>query len=267
VFPAEITQHPADYIRTLGSVFARFDTQDSGNISYGVATGDARYFCKTAGDPEDHDPYLDFAAREDLLRTAARIGSTVQHPTLPTFHQRIESPGGPILVYDWRNGEHLGTTPDRRDDPSTAFQRFRALPVDEILTALDQLYDLHRKLTAAGWITGDFYDGALLYDFAHHQLTVIDLDSYVQGPYRNHMGRMFGSTRFMAPEELSLGAPIDDRTTAYAMARTAMVLLSDGTLDRAAFRGSDAQYAVLQEATTTRYPSYTAFHGAWSQAR
>jgi serine/threonine-protein kinase len=81
------------------------------------------------------------------------------------------------------------------------------------------------------------------------------------------MGRMFGSTRFMAPEELSLGAPIDDRTTAYAMARTALVLLSDGTLDRTAFRGTDAQYAVLQEATTTRFPSYTAFHGAWSQAR
>ncbi len=31
--------------------------------------------------------------------------------------------------------------------------------------------------------------------------------------------------------------------------------------------GTDPQYAVLQEATTTRYPSYTAFHGAWSQAR
>jgi serine/threonine-protein kinase len=268
VFPAEITQQPADYLQSLGTVFAQFgaDTQDSGNISYGVDAGGARYFCKTAGNPDDHAPYLDFAARSDLLRNAARLAST-RHPALPTFHQLIESPGGPILVYEWRDGDHLGTTPDRRDDPDTAFQRFRALPADEILDALDQLYDLHAKLTATGWVAGDFYDGALLYDFAQHQLTVIDLDSYVHGPYRNTMGRMFGSTRFMAPEELSLGAPIDDRTTAYVMARTALLLLGDGTLDRPTFRGTDAQYAVLQEATTTRYPSYTAFHGAWSQAR
>jgi hypothetical protein len=60
-------------------------------------------------------------------------------------------------------------------------------------TALDALYDLHARLDAAGWVEGDFYDGALLYDF-------------------------------------------------------------------------DAQYAVLQEATTTRYPSYDAFHHAWSSA-
>jgi serine/threonine-protein kinase len=77
---------------------------------------------------------------------------------------------------------------------------------------------------------------------------------------------MFGSTRFMAPEELSLGAPIDDRTTAFVMARTALIFLADGTLDRPAFNGSDAQYAVLQEAVTTRFPSYQAFYKAWRAA-
>ncbi|WP_143465786.1 serine/threonine protein kinase [Kribbella sp. ALI-6-A] len=265
MFPAEITQQPADYLQSLGRVFARFgaDTQDSGNISYGVDTGDARYFCKTAGDPDDQAPYLDFEARGQLLRNAARLATTVRHPLLPDFHQLIESPGGPILVYDWRDGEHLGTPAERRDDPSTPFQRFRALPVERIVAALDRLYDLHADLTAAGWVEGDFYDGALLYDFTQHQLTVMDLDSYVHGPYRNTMGRMFGSTRFMAPEEFALGAPVDDRTTAYVMARTGLVLLGEGD----AFRGTNPQYDVLQEATTTRYPSYTAYHTAWLRAR
>jgi serine/threonine-protein kinase len=48
---------------------------------------------------------------------------------------------------------------------------------------------------------------------------VVDLDTYHQGPFPNTMGRMFGSTRFMAPEELTFGARVDERTTVFAMGR------------------------------------------------
>jgi len=265
VFPQAIEDQPADWLRTIGTIFTRFgtDMQDSGNISYGVQTADSKYFVKTAGDPSDTSPYLDFDGRVSLLRNAAKLAESVVHPLLPSLHAVIESPGGPLLVYDWREGEHLGTD---RNDPASAHQRFRALPVDEIVAALNALYDLHAHLDAAGWVEGDFYDGSFLYDFERHRLTVVDLDTYEHGPYRNTMGRMFGATRFMAPEEFSLGAPIDTRTTAYVLARAGLVFLSDTTLDRSAFRGSDVQYAVLQEATTTRYPTYTAFHQAWQAA-
>jgi serine/threonine protein kinase len=268
MFHLAIDEQPDAYLRKVGTIFARFgaDTQDSGNISYGVAVGDKRYFFKTAGTQSDTAPYLDFEGRQELLRTAARLAESVDHPLLPAFHGLIESPGGPVLVYDWRDGEHLGTTREQREDPATAFQRFRALPTGEILTALDQLYDLHAELTTAGWVEGDFYDGALIYDFTGRQLTVVDLDSYRFGPYRNDMGRMFGASRFMAPEEFSLGAPIDERTTAFVMARTGLVFLSDGTLDRSVCRATDAQYAVLQEAVTTRFPTYGAFYDAWRAA-
>jgi serine/threonine protein kinase len=268
MFPGEIDQQPAAYLDTIGTIFARYgaDTQDSGNISYGVAVGDQRYFFKTAGIPSDTTPCLDFPGRQELLRTAARLAESVEHPLLPTFHGVIESPDGPVLIYEWRDGEHLHAGAENRDDPETAYQRFRALPADELVAALDELFDLHADLTAAGWVAGDFYDGSLIYDFSRRQLTVMDLDSYRFGPYRNDMGRMFGSSRFMAPEEFSLGAPIDDRTTAFVMARTGLVLLSDGTLDRSACRTTDAQYAVLQEAVTTRFPSYAAFHDAWRAA-
>ena len=97
----------------------------------------------------------------------------------------------------------------------------------------------------------------MLYDFPTRLLTVMDLDTYHRGPFRNTMGRMFGSTRFMAPEELSLGAPIDTRTTAYVMARTALAFLQDPP---------PALQSVHQEATTTRYPTYSAFYDAWQTA-
>ncbi|MEU0093420.1 hypothetical protein [Kribbella sp. NPDC006257] len=268
MFPGEIDEQPVTHLERIGEVFARFgaDTQDSGNISYGVQVGPERYFFKTAGVASDTEPYLDFEARQELLRNAARLAESVLHPAMPTFHGVIESPGGPVLVYEWREGELLYAAGDQPDDPTSAPQRFKALPVDELVAALDQLFDLHADLAKAGWVTGDFYDGALIYNFSERQLTVMDLDSYRPGPYRNDMGRMFGSSRFMAPEEFSLGAPIDDRTTAFVMARTALVFLSDGTLDPTACRAIAPQYAVLQEATTTRFPSYAAFYDAWRAA-
>jgi serine/threonine protein kinase len=265
VFPAAIDDRPDVFVHQFGEVFARFgaDTQDSGNVSYGVEVAGQRYFLKTAGDPADPEPFTTFERREGGLRNGARLAEAVRHPLLPEYHGLIESPAGPALVYEWRDGEHLGT---RQDDPTSAFQRFRALPVEQVIAALDQLFDLHDLLSSEGWVAGDFYDGSLLYDFGTRQLTAMDLDDYQLGAYRNDMGRMFGSTRFMAPEEFSLGAPIDDRTTAFVMARTALVFLGDGTLDRPAFEGSDALYAVLQEAVTTRFPSYPAFHAAWRLA-
>lgn len=252
MFPTEIAVQPLPYLESLGTIFARFgaETQGSGNISYALRTDNARYFVKTAGDPTDTAPYLDFDARVALLRNAVELAGSVAHPALSMLHAVIESPGGPLLVYEWREGELLGIR-------CAAHDRFRALPAAEILTALDTLYALHAGLDAAGWVEGDFFDAAMLYDFPTRRLTVFDLDTYRRGPHRNDMGRMFGSDRFMAPEQHSLGAPIDTRTTAYVMARAALVLMP---------HPPEPVYAVLQEATTTRFPSYPAFYKAWRAA-
>jgi hypothetical protein len=264
------TERIVDYLARVGTVFARFgaDTQDSGNVSYGLEVEGSRYFVKTAGDPGDTAPYLSHPDRIGLLHNAARLASSVAHPVLPTWQGIVDSAEGPLLVYGWRDGEHLGTTSSERDDPGTAFQRFRALPASEILLVLDQLFDLHGLLSRAGWVEGDFYDGALLYDFTAKALTVMDLDSYRPGPYLNDMGRMFGSTRFMAPEEFELGASI---TTVFVMARAALVLLSDGTLDPAPFRGSPPELEVLGRALepspADRHRDYAEFNEQWQQAR
>ena len=85
----------------------------------------------------------------------------------------------------------------------------------------------------------------MIYDFGCRELHVVDLDNYCDAPFINEMGRMFGSSRFMAPEEFERGARIDERTTVFTMGRTATVLLSDGTLERRPFRGSDPLYEVV----------------------
>jgi serine/threonine-protein kinase len=270
---AVISEPPGRYLRSVGTVFAEFGerTQDSGNVSYGVAVAGNRYFVKTAGDPNDPGPVLDHPARVVLLRNAVRLSESCRHPLLPRLYRVVESLCGPLLVYEWLEGELLGTPRAGRDDPRSAFQRFRSLPAATIHECLDAVFDLHDDLARAGWIAVDFYDGCLIYDFASGRLGVVDLDMYRDGPFRNPTGRMFGSTRFMAPEEFELGARIDERTTVFVLGRAALVFLSDGTLNPGLFRGSPAHFEVVARACdpepSRRFASVGTFCRAWHAAR
>ncbi len=268
-----INQPSGEYLRSVGTVFAEFgqQTQDSGNVSYGVQVGDARFFVKTAGRPDDPLPFLDHPARVALLGNAARLSAAVSHPILPRLLGVVESPDGPLLVYPWLDGELLGVSREQRNDPRSAFQRFRHLPPPTICSCLDAVFDLHDTLARAGWIAVDFYDGSLLYDFAAGRLWAVDLDMCRHGPFHNERGRMFGSTRFMAPEEFERGALIDEQTTVFVLGRTALVFLSDGTLAPQEFRGPRPLFDVVAQACTPdrsrRFASVRDFHHTWRKAR
>ncbi len=268
-----VDQPSAEYLAGIGHVLAVFDerSQDSGNVSYGVLVAGQRFFVKTAGRPDDPSPFLSHAQRVDLLRNGPRVWQSCRHPAMPRVYNLIETPAGPMVVCEWAKGELLRCPADRRGDPASTFQRFIRLPVDRILRVLDVIYDLHDVLAQRGWIAVDFYDGCILYDFAQDIVRIMDLDHYHQGPFVNEMGRMFGSSRFMAPEEFRRGARIDQRTNIFTMGRTAAILLGDGTLGRKAFCGSDALFEVVRRACAPqpedRFPLLGAFRQAWCAAR
>ena len=250
---------PATYLSDQGKVFAVFDerTQDSGNVSYGVEIDARRYFVKTAGRPNDDRSYLDHSGRVSLLCNAVKLAESSDHRTLPPLHQVVESSWGPMLVYDWVEGELTRSCLDL----------VRSLSLREVGHLVTEVYDLHRELASLGWIANDFYDGAMIYDFRRRRVHVIDLDSYQMGSFTNSMGRMAGSSRFMAPEEFELGATIDERTTVFTMGRTAAVLMSDNSLERPAFRGSDGQYDVMvrscAEDPDDRFQTVADMYAAW----
>lgn len=259
----KIDQAPEAYLRENGRIFATFgeNTQDSGNVSYGVAVEDARYFVKTAGYPNDPKPLLPHAERVKLLRTAIEIAKTVDHPALVTLHNVIESPDGPLLIYEWVSGDLV----------RNVMERFRQLPAADILALLDVVYELHAQLAAAGWIALDFYDGCLLYNFDTKIVRIMDLDTYQKRPFINQMGRLFGSSRFMSPEEFEKGARIDQRSNVFTLGRTAVNLLSDGSVNRAPFRANDALFAIIKRACQpepeARYQTVESFYMAWQAAR
>src|SRR5678810_629028 len=147
-----------------GDIFTVFDasTQDSGNVSYGVRSNQSRYFVKTAGAPDDPTPLLRHPERVALLRNAIDIARAVSHPTLPALRNVVEAADGPMLVYQWVEGELLNTDAALREDPTSAFARFRALPAAQRIDAVSAILDLHVALVAAGWLAADFYDGCLI---------------------------------------------------------------------------------------------------------
>ena len=267
-----IDEDADSYVHRIGDVFACFgtNTQDSGNISYGVRVEGTPHFVKTTGvanSPLAGPASPTHKQRIGLLRNATAVAQSVDHPALPALQNVIESPGGPLLVYEWVDGDLLGSNRNMPDAPLT---RFRQLPINDLLAAINTIYDVLGRVARAGWITEDFYDGCVIYDFDTADLHLVDLDHCHRGPFTNTMGQMFGSTRFMAPEEFERGAWIDHRTASFLMGRIASIFLSDNTLDRDPFRGSNTQYGVIrkacQESPADRYQTEDAFLNAWSSS-
>ena len=262
----ETTLPAIEFLRACGEVFARFgeETQDSGNISYGVDVAGRRFFVKTPGEPGFSTPGADHRARGGILRNAAALARSLTHRGLPALHHIVEAPDGPLLVYDWVEGLLLRVEAEERTRPGSSFYRFLRLPRETILRALDGIYDVHHRLAQQGWIACDFYDGSVIYDFEREAVHLVDLDLYRRGPFVNEMGRMFGSSRFMAPEEFTRGARIDERTTVFTLGRAAAVFLArhgdgdgvSGVVERA-----------CRENPAERFPTMASFFEGWMSAR
>jgi hypothetical protein len=270
------TESAASLVNRSSAVQRTFDhrTQDSGNTSWLVDSGGVRLFVKSAGPvhppPGAAEPVLDHAGRVALLENAVRLARSCDHAALATLRNVIATRTGPALVYDAAPGELIRVAPELRNDPASAYQRFAQLPSDRMLAILDVLVDLHVALAGHGWVACDLYDGCLMVA-PDDRLTVIDLDTYRLGPFTNTMGRMFGASRFMAPEELTLGATIDQRTTVFTLARMITHFATRLTDDLDIFVGSRARAAVLRRAShpdpLARYPTVADFAGAWSRSR
>ncbi|MFJ8139337.1 serine/threonine protein kinase [Streptomyces sp. NPDC096013] len=236
------------YLRTVGELFRAFRDQDSGCVSYGVQLPDGeRWFVKEATTP---------AAQKSLDR-AWTFHRAVRHPAIvPQLHRITVADDHTATVMPWHPGESL-------------YGPARALPLTSVLRAVDRVLDAHLAVEAAGMVAVDLYDGAFLHDFGADVLRLIDLDEYRPGPFVLQEDRLPGSARFMAPEEWRRGARIDIRTTVYALARTARLLLDARDRERA-WRGTPAQLAVLERATrpdpAERFAGVREFTNAWRAA-
>ncbi|WP_244918733.1 serine/threonine protein kinase [Paenibacillus dendritiformis] len=268
-------EHDFSWLRELGRVFCVFDQQDSGNLSFGIERDGIRRFVKYAGARPVRYPGepRDAIAR---LEQAMPLYDQLRHSHLIALREHFRAGDGYAAVFDWVEGESLHPhesfpPPAKYTHPESPFYRFRQLPIEQKLAAMEAILAFHAHVEACGYVAIDFYDGSLLYDFQRHAMTICDIDMYARKPYTNTMGRMWGSSRFMSPEEFELGAAIDERTNVFNMGAMAFALLG-GELDRSYERweAGQARYEAACRAVAPnragRYASVAEFHAAWQQA-
>ncbi|MBY0202260.1 protein kinase family protein [Paenibacillus cucumis (ex Kampfer et al. 2016)] len=259
-------KHAFDWLTPLGTVFCVFDQQDSGNISFGLVQEDGqKQFVKYAGartlqandmaDPEE-------AIRH--LQSSVLIYEDLAHDSLIRLIDHFATDNGYACMFDLVEGECLHShwsfpPPAKYEDPRSPYVQFRQLPVQTRIQAMERILDFHIEAERKGYVAVDFYDGSLIYDFAADEIHICDIDLYRAGTFTNTMGRMWGSSRFMSPEEFELGASIDAVTNVFNMGAMAFALLG-GELDRSQKRwdAGEALYEVaLRAVNPDRFQRFT----------
>ncbi|MEU9304718.1 serine/threonine protein kinase [Streptomyces sp. NPDC048269] len=251
------------FLARTGTVFRRFDDQDSGCVSYGVLDGGRRWFVKSAATP----------LGVSSLNRAVLVHKTVVHPAIVPLLHSFTTDEGLALVHPWVEGQVLyHPTRSRhggRSAPDSPLARFRRLPVPTVLAAVDSILHAHLAVEQGGLVAVDLYDGCMLYDFEKHEMRLCDLDEYRPGPFTLEADRLPGSARFMAPEEFVKGSRIDIRTTVFTLGRAMRLLLDSGD-EEEQWRGTSGQLAVIGKATAadpeSRYPSVRHLVDAWQAA-
>lgn len=274
------------FLAGWGRVFKVFDDQDSGNICFGTERpavpadrptvsadrsavltdrSSRRFFLKFAGAPTARyggDP-ADAVRR---LKAAVPVYRALAHPNLIQLVDAFETGGGYLAVFGWTDGVCMGKQyPEAR-------AKFLTLPAEKRLKVFDAILDFHICAAAKGYAAVDFYDGSILYDFEQEKTILCDIDFYQKAPFTNTMGRMWGSARFMSPEEFTEGAVIDEVTNVFTMGAMAFALFG-GELDRSRERWTlgEGKYAAALKAVSEkreeRYQSLQAFKEAWDSTQ
>jgi serine/threonine-protein kinase len=271
-------KHAFDWLTPLGTVFRVFDQQDSGNISFGLVRKDGqKQFVKYAGARTlQANDMISTAEAIRHLQSSVLIYEELAHDRLIRLIDHFATDDGYACVFDWVEGECLHShwsfpPPAKYEDPRSPYVQFRQLQVQTRIQAMERILDFHIEAERKGYVAVDFYDGSLIYDFGAEEIHICDIDLYRAGAFTNTMGRMWGSSRFMSPEEFELGASIDEVTNVFNMGAMAFALLG-GELDRSRERwdAGEALYEIaLRAVNPDRFQRFTSVADlglAWKEA-
>jgi serine/threonine-protein kinase len=230
------------FLKKYGAVFKVFDDQDSGNICFGAAKGENEYFVKFAGAPTARGT---ITAEEAIanLKNAVPVYQDLAHHSLIKLVDAEEIGGGFAMIFEWVNAEcACAAYPQSR-------KKFMRTPIETRIKIFEDIMDFHAYAAKQGYVAIDFYDGSIMYDFENKKTLICDIDFYQKSPYVGRMG-LWGSTRFISPEEREDGAVIDEVTNVYTMGATAFALFSDSDRTREKWPLGGELYNVVKKAVS-----------------
>ncbi len=252
------------WLAPYGQVEKVWDGLISGNLVFRVNGPYGRMKVKYAGART-----LNYAGRSaDAVRRLrdAMAVYAIRHRAMPEMLTcgPVNGEQGFAAFFRWIEGESLQPYPPS-DRPWTQLRRQSRMT---LLRMLDDLIDLHCALAREGWAAGNFRDSNLIWSPEQGTLALCSLDGYLRIPADNDLGRMHGSSRFMAPEEYELHALIDERTTVFNLGMLAFLMLGDReTLALKDWTLSPGLYDIarraIMEDPRDRWPSLNALQSAW----
>lgn len=250
------------FLGRYGRVFQVFDDQDSGNICFGVESGEKRYFVKFAGAPTLRGTGTPKDAVE-RLKAALPLYQDLQQESLIRLEEAVETEGGFALVFQWAEGDCMG-----RMYPE-AHRKFMALPIERRMAVFRDILRFLEYTASRQYLAVDFYDGSILYDFESGRTSICDIDFFRRMPCVNDMGRMWGSSLFQAPEEYRLGAVLDEVTNVYTAGAFAFALFGGYERSRDSWQLNEKLYGTAVRAVSRersqRQQSVREFREEWEK--
>lgn len=231
------------FLSKYGKAFKVFDDQDGGNVCFGVQKDGKRYFVKFAGAPQAH---YDGKTEDAIARLKAAVPvyqAIGEHPNLIRFISTDKIGGGYAVIFEWTDAVGIA-----RMYPLN-HRRFMALPLEKRNKVFEDILAFHAFTCERGYVAIDFYDGSIMYDFENEKTVICDIDFYQQMPYHGDMG-LWGSSRFVSPEECEQGKLMDVVTTVYTMGATAFCLFSDSDRAPEKWPLSKEKYEVVKRAVS-----------------
>jgi len=229
------------FLKKYGKVFKVFDGQDSGNICFGVADGDKRYFVKYAGAPTDEYTGTICGAVE-RLKAAVAPYRDLSHPSLIRFIKAEEIGGGFAIVFDWADAvcAHRMYPLDH--------QKFKQIPLKSRIVIFDDILDFHRHAAQKGYTAVDFYDGSIMWDSKNKRTIICDIDFYTKGKAYGSQALWGHMTKTASPEERTDGVLIDEISNVYNMGAIAFLLFTNSDYSPEAWPLNMVLYEVVKKA-------------------
>lgn len=249
------------FLVDYGKAFQVFDDQDSGNICFGTEKDGKKYFIKFAGARTaeyDGEP-CDAVSR---LKATVPVYEKLRHKSLIEYIGSKEVGDGFAMIFKWADGACMG-----RMYPESHC-KFMSLSNEMKLNVFDDILNFIKYIAEQKFVAIDFYDGSIMYDFDKRKTIICDIDFFRKSPAVNDMGRMWGSSVFMSPEEFKLGAAIDEITNVYTMGAMAFALFGNYKRNLESWSLSKALFHVavkaVQDDREKRQSSITDFINEWN---
>ena len=139
------------------------------------------------------------------------------------------------------------------------------------LKVFGDILDFLKYTAEENFVAIDFYDGSIMYDFEKQKTIICDIDFFRKQPVVNDMGRMWGSSIFMSPEEFSKGAELDEITNVYTLGAMAFALFGKYKRNWENWQLSKDLYNIVVKATsndrTKRQQSIDEFVYEWNKSK